>query len=100
MLNEIESKLSPLGSPLILKRSFISCYGRQVLTHALWLVQGEIVVEQPRKSTVTHSTPGLYFYDDFFSGQIVPYKIEVSADSQIFILTKSEFALLGLALPA
>jgi hypothetical protein len=100
MLNEIESKLSTLGSPLILKRSFISCYGRQVLTHALWLVQGEIVVEQPRKSAVTHSTPGLYFYDEFVSGMTVAYKIEVSARSKILILTKSELALLGLALPA
>jgi hypothetical protein len=100
MLNEIESKISTLGSPLILKRSFISCYGRQALTHALWLVHGQIVVEQPRKADVIHTTPGLYFYDEFLSGQTVPYKIEVSAGSEILILTKSEFTLLGLALPA
>jgi hypothetical protein len=100
MLNELEGRISTVGTPLLLKRSFISCYGRQVLTHALWLVNGQIVVEQPRKADVIHTTPGLYFYDEFLSAETVPYKIEVSAGSEILILTKSEFTLLRLALPA
>ncbi len=71
-----------------------------MLTHSIWLIEGEIIIEQQRKINQVLSKPGLYFYEEFIEGKTVPFKIEVKAGSRILILTKSELALLGLALPA
>ena len=101
MMIDIRSIQKVLGSSHELKNKFISCYGKQVLTHALWLEDGEIILDKGRLGTLSFTRPGLYFYEEFLSGKTMPHRIEVSVGSLIYILTKSEFELLTrCAIPA
>ena len=100
MYSEIEPNVELLGTPITLTRSFVVCYGKQVLTHAIWLIEGEIIVKQSRKLPQVFNKPGLYFYHEFVQGKALTLKVEVSVGSKILILTKSELTRLGLALPA
>lgn len=94
MTVDIHSLQKVLGSAHYLKQPMISCYGKQVLTHALYLEAGEIIVDKGRAGTTHFNQPGLYFYDEFLANKIIPYRIEVTSGSRVWILTKSELALL------
>ena len=100
MITKVKPLLDSLCPLHTLSQNLVMCYGKQVLVHALWLHHGEIIVDKGRGSITHHTEPGPYFYEEFLSGKTLSYKIEVMAGSQIWILTKSELALSGLALPA
>ncbi len=101
MILDISSIHKILGAPHYLTQPMISCYGKQVLTHALFLEAGEIILDKGRAGSTRFIQPGLYFYNEFLSSKMVPYRIEVSSGSRIWILTKSELGLLThCALPA
>ena len=100
MMTHVKPLLDSLCQIHTIPQNLVVCYGKQVLMYALWLHQGEIIVDKGKGLITHHTEPGPYFYEEFLSGKTLSYKIEVTAGSQIWILTKSELALSGIALPA